>query len=178
MRQSLKTGDKAPEFSLIGADGMIHTMVDYKGFKGVCFCFLSLKCDASKKNLKEIEKLKDKYASKSIAFVCIFDKEASASFSDTLTKLKNLHLNADVLLDATGDLRAKFQVTCTPHYFIFNQSKHLIYSGCLQSDIETPCSEYNPNYIANALDQLVGGLPIKTPVTDPVGSAVQELSFL
>lgn len=177
MRQTLKTGNKAPEFSLIGADGMIHTMVDYKGYKGICFCFLSLNCVASKNSLKEIEKLKECYQNKSIAFVCIFDKRAEDSFSETLTNLKDLKLNSDLLLDATGDLKRKFGVTTTPQYFIFNQSKHLIYSGCLKTSIADEASVENPNYISLALDQLVGGLPIETPYTDPIGTPVAEYSF-
>ena len=96
MRRSLVTGDKAPEFSLIGSDGMIHTLVDFKGYKGVCICFFSLTCEESKKALPMLKDLKERYRSKSIAFVGVCGKEEMDSFSETLTKFKALELGFDV----------------------------------------------------------------------------------
>jgi peroxiredoxin len=168
MSRDLNTGDKAPEFSLIGADGMIHTLVDYKGYKGVCFCFLSQTCGFSKKSLPGISKLQEQY--KSIAFVAVYGKEEDASFTETLSELNNLGLTIDILLDSTKDLTTKFSVQTTPHFFIFNQSKHLIYSGAHYSE------DQSADNIANALYELVGGLPISTPKTSPIGTATTEFA--
>ncbi len=162
MAKGLHTGDKAPEFSLIGADGMIHTMVDYKGFKGVCFCFLSRTCKISKQMQPKINDLQEKY--KSIAFVGIFGKDEAESFTATLEELRNSGLNIDILLDSTKDLTNKFSIQKTPHFFVFNQSKHLIYSGALQS------VDGSEEYLAKALYELVGGLPISLPMTTVYGT--------
>ena len=97
------------------------------------------------------------------------------SFSETLTKFKALELGFDVLLDTTTDLRNKFGVETTPHCFIFNQSKHLIYSGRILKDPSAEIGRENINYISLALDQLVGGLPIEIPFTDSIGTRVNSL---
>lgn len=162
MIKGLNTGDKAPEFSLIGADGMIHTLVDYKGFKGVCFCFLARGCKTSKETFSKINKLQEKY--KSIAFVGVFAKDAAESFTSTLEELKALPLEVDILLDSTKDLSNKFSIETTPHFFVFNQSKHLIYSGAFEDQ------NTKEEYLANALYELIGGLPISTPTTNVYGS--------
>ncbi len=169
MKQGLETGDRAPEFSLIGSDGMIHTLVDYKGYKGVCFCFFSTTCQTSQKALQEINLLKSNFFKKSIAFVGICIKDANHSFSAMLEELNTLGCNFDLLLDATGDLSKRFGIETTPHFFIFNQSKHLIYSGRLKDDYFEIDGENNINYVGNALDQLVGALPIEIPQTEPIG---------
>ncbi|MCH9624683.1 MAG: Thiol-disulfide oxidoreductase ResA [Chlamydiia bacterium] len=170
MSRDLNTGDKAPEFSLIGADGMIHTLVDYKGYKGVCFCFLSQTCKFSKKSIPEITKLQEQY--KSIAFVAVYAKDEQASFTETLSQLNNLGLTIDILLDSTKDLTRKFSVHTTPHFFIFNQSKHLIYSGAHFNQDDSI------DYIANALYELVGGLPISTPKTIPTGTSTTAFATI
>lgn len=168
MSRGLNTGDKAPEFSLIGADGMIHTLVDYKGYKGVCFCFLSQACQFSKDSLPGINELQEQY--KSIAFVAVYGKDEDRSFTETLTSLNNLDLKIDILLDSTKDLTKKFSVETTPHFFIFNQSKHLIYSGAHFNH------DGSINYLGNALYELVGGFPISTPKTNPIGSSISTLA--
>ena len=164
MSRGLNTGDKAPEFSLIGADGMIHTLVDYKGFKGICFCFLSQTCKTSQESLESITKLQEQY--KSIAFVAIYGKAEQDSFTETLASLNKLGLTIDILLDSTKDLATKFSIEATPHFFIFNQSKHLIYSGALNNG--------SVEYLSTALYELVGGLPITTPKTKITGTPVQD----
>ncbi|MCH9620739.1 MAG: hypothetical protein S4CHLAM20_01400 [Chlamydiia bacterium] len=169
MRHGLETGEIAPEFSLIGADGMIHTLVDYRGFKGICFCFFTLEGEESKKALDELKILQQQYKQKSIAIVGICIKQEE-SFRETLKALKGLNLGIDLLVDATGDLSSKFDIATTPHTFIFNQSHCLIYSGAI--------SNGSDNYLSNALDQLIGGLPIKTPWTEPLGREVKPLAYV
>ncbi len=178
MKRSLVTGDKTPEFSLIGSDGMIHTLVDFKGYKGVCFCFFSLTCEMSKNAFPMFKELKQRYRSKSIAFVGVCGKEELDSFSETLTRFKALELGFDVLLDTTKDLSNKFGVQITPHCYIFNQSKHLIYSGRILKDPNAAIGGENINYVSLALEQLVGGLPIEFPSTDPIGSPIEVLASL
>ena len=163
--KGLNTGDKAPEFSLIGADGMIHTLVDYKGYKGICFCFLSQTCTTSQNAFKKISALQEKY--RSIAFVGIFGKEPDASFTETLENLKSLGLGIDILLDSTKDLTGKFSVETVPHFFVFNQSKHLIYSGALES------KDGQEEFLATTLYELVGGLPISSPRTAVYGTSTE-----
>jgi peroxiredoxin len=170
MRNGIEIGDKTPGFSLIGSDGMIHTLIDYKGFKGVCFFFFSLNCEYSKELICEIIALKEQFKTKSIAFVGICKKDTFTSFGESLTRLAGLNMGMDTLLEATGDLFGKFGVMVTPHFFIFNQSKHLIYSGLLK--------DQKTNYVSLALDQLVGGIPISTPKTEPVGSIIQDFAFI
>jgi peroxiredoxin len=170
MRHGLNTGDIAPEFSLIGADGMIHTLVDYKGFKGTCFVFFTLDGKDRENTLNELDRLKEHYKHKSIAFVGVCIKQEEG-FRETLKTLKSFNLDIDLLVDATGAFSSQFNVNIAPHAFIFNQRNHLIYSGCI-IDAQT-----EQNYISEALDQLIGGLPIKNPWTEPVGSEVIELTF-
>ena len=174
--RSLVTGDKTPEFSLIGSDGMIHTLNDFKGYKGVCFCFFSLTCNESKRTFPMFKELKERYTTKSIAFVGVCGKEERDSFSETLAKFKALDLGFNVLLDTTKELIKKFGVYTTPDCYIFNQSKHLIYSGRVLKDLNSERAKENTNYIALALDQLVGGLPIEFPSTDPIGSPIEVLT--
>lgn len=164
MSRGLEVGDRTPEFSLIGADGMIHTLDDYKGFKGVCFAFFADHEKLSTVAISEMEKLKADYAKKSIAFAGIYRKSAEESFSGVLEALKNLHLDIDVLLDGTGDLSRKFSIESYPTFFIFNQSKHLIYKG---RAFEKSDDQTSVNYLSTALDELIGGLPISYPETNP-----------
>jgi peroxiredoxin len=168
MRSSIQIGSKAPSFSLIGADGMIHTLIDYRGFKGICFFFFSLKCESSKKIFEDVIKLKENYKNKSIAFVGICIKDPYISFSDSLKGLSELNLGVDLLLEATGNLVDKFGVEVTPHFYIFNQSNLLIYKGLVRDS--------KINYISLALDQLVGGMVITNPETEALGSSIFEFS--
>lgn len=171
MRHGLETGDMAPEFSLIGADAMIHTLVDYKGYKGTCFCFITLGCQKSDKAIEELKRLQELYKQKSIAFVgiCIRQDE---TFRECLKALKAFDVDFDLLVDGTGDLSSKFDIEIVPHTFIFNQSKHLIYSGTILNETT------GQNYVEAALDELVGGLPISCPWTEVDGSRISRLSFV
>jgi len=171
MIHGLETGEVAPEFSLIGADGMIHTLVDYRGFKGTCFCFFTLDNNKSLKAIKDLKEIAAEYKQKSIAFVGVCIKQEE-SFRETLKTLKGFDMGFDLLVDSTGDLSSKFDIAAVPHTFLFNQSKRLIYSGKVLDEAS------GQNYVVEALDQLVGGLPIKTPWTQPDAEEIKPFSYV
>ncbi len=66
-----------------------------------------------------------------------------------------------------------FEAKTTPQIFILNADGKLVYNGALDDDPADKKQGSKINYVALALDALLNGKEITTPLTQPYGCTVK-----
>ena len=63
----------------------------------------------------------------------------------------------------------------TPHMYVINKEGIVVYVGAIDDNDSTEVAviAHSKNYVAQALDELLAGQPVSTPVTIPYGCSVK-----
>ena len=92
--------------------------------------------------------------------------------------LKREKAAADYYLsDESGAVGRSYGATKTPEFFIINSSGKIAYHGAFDDNTQEPGQDQKPatntkNYVLKALQDLVAGIPVKTPKTDLFGEGI------
>ena len=81
------------------------------------------------------------------------------------------------LSDESGAVGQSYGATKTPEIFIINSDGKIAYHGAFDDDTQEPGPGEKPlpntkNYVLQALQDLVAGIPVATPKTDLFGSGI------
>ncbi|WP_263354586.1 redoxin domain-containing protein [Acidicapsa acidisoli] len=147
----LSIGSPAPNFSLPGVDGRIHTLSDYDSSPVLVVVFTCNHCPIAQMYERRIQQLADDYKSKEVAVVAIqpndprairIDELDSSDMSDSLAEMKvrveYKHLTYPYLYDGdTQQVARAYGPRATPHVFIFDHLRRLRYEGRIDTSYRT-----------------------------------------
>ena len=139
----LATGSLAPDFSLPGVDGKMHSLADYSSSPVLVVVFTCNHCPIAQMYEQRIQQLADDYRDRGVALVAIqpndpkalrIDELDSSDISDSLDEMKirvaYKHLRYPYLYDGeTQSVARAYGPQATPHVFIFDETRHLRYEG-------------------------------------------------
>lgn len=181
----LPIGSAAPAFSLMGADGAIHSSTDFKGSQVLVVAFICNHCTESQLYEARLNRLARDYASKGVAIVAVQSSNPKAfsekdlAWSDVGESLDDMKERATFrnfrfpyLYDGdAGSTALAFGASVAPSVFIFDKERKLGYSGRIDDD---PADGPNANhYAAVAIDALLAGTPIPVTSTAAVGCSLR-----
>lgn len=97
------------------------------------------------------------------------DEVAQKTFADMKSSADH------IILDPEGLIGRTYGAKTTPHMFVVDREGKLAYAGAIDSiaSADTMDVEKAENYVAKALDELLAGKKITTPVTDSYGCSVK-----
>jgi hypothetical protein len=78
------------------------------------------------------------------------------------------------LRDATQASARAYGALRTPHFFVFDGERKLVYTG-RAVDNPKDTAKATVNDLENALDDLAAGRPVRVPLTNPIGCNVKWL---
>jgi hypothetical protein len=78
-----------------------------------------------------------------------------------------------LLIDPNGRLAGQLGVTKTPHFAILGPGGELLYSGAFDSNLIATSANHQP-YLREALDSVLAGEPVESPVTRTFGTPVRR----
>jgi len=129
---SLKTGDIAPDFSLMGIDDKMHSLEGYVGSKGLLVIFMCNHCPYVKAKIDAIKQIHEKFK-EDIALVGINSNDSVEYPDDSFENMKKIAnekgMKFDYLVDEKQDVAKKYGAICTPDPFLFDQNRKLIFHG-------------------------------------------------
>ncbi|NRF89663.1 redoxin domain-containing protein [Paenibacillus frigoriresistens] len=108
-----QTGDKSPNFSLVGLDGKTHELSDYKG-KPVLINFWGTFCPPCKEEMPALQKQYDKWSKEGVVFLEVNVDKNKVTVQSFMDQYK---LNMPVLLDAKEVVRKQYGVMDYPTTF-------------------------------------------------------------
>ena len=173
---TLSIGSKACEFSLKGTDGKIYSQSDFAEAKVLVIFFTCNHCPYVIGSDEVTRKTAEKFAAQGVKFVGINSNSRHTyeedSFENMVKRMKQYKFPWVYLYDETQEVARAYGALRTPHFFVFNEKRKLVYTG---RGVDSPrdTSKMTVNDLENALEELLGGKEITTPVTNPIGCNVK-----
>jgi peroxiredoxin len=176
MSFTLQIGDKAPYFSLPSTDGKVWSLEDFNHDPFLVLFFTCNHCPYVIGSDEHTRKTALFFQEKGVRFAGINSNSKNTYEEDSFPNMQKrmagnqfpwlyLHDESQQIALAYGALR-------TPHFFVFNQERKLIYTG---RGIDYP-RDYTKSTIDDlhrALDEAVQGKSISVPVTNPIGCNIK-----
>jgi peroxiredoxin len=174
-------GAPAPDFDVVGYDGNIYRLSDFKG-KLVVLEWTNHECPFVVKHYStgNMQKTQEFAAEKGAVWLTVISSapgkqgHVSAEKARELTKSRNAKPSA-VLLDESGDIGRAYGARTTPHMFLIDEAGILRYMGAIDDKPTTKRSDVDvaTNYVIAALTGWTENGKVDVDVTAPYGCAVK-----
>lgn len=175
MAFTLQIGDKAPDFNLPATNGKTYQLSDFKDDVLVVF-FTCNHCPYVIGSDELTRKTVEKYTPRGVQFVGINSNSKNTyvedSFEHMVKRMEEHNFPWLYLHDETQDIAKAYGALRTPHFYVFNKSRELIYTG-RAVDNPKDTSMATVNDLENALDEQLAGKEISVAVTNPIGCNVK-----
>jgi peroxiredoxin len=176
MAFTLTPGSKAPDFSLRATDGNVYSLKSFANVKILVIFFTCNHCPYVIGSDEVTRKTADKFKSQGVKFVGINSNSPNTyeedSFDNMVKRMERYKFPWTYLYDDTQDIARVYGALRTPHFFVFNEERKLVYTG---RGVDNPrdTSKMTINDLENALEELLGGKEITTAITNPIGCNVK-----
>ena len=169
-------GSKAPDFSLRATDGDTYSLKDFADAKVLVIFFTCNHCPYVIGSDEVTRQTAEKFADQGVKFVGINSNSPNTyeedSFENMVKRMKQYQFPWLYLYDETQDIALAYGALKTPHFFVFNSERELVYTG-RAVDNPRQASEITVNDLENTLEELLAGKEITTPITNPIGCNVK-----
>ncbi|MDF7807437.1 thioredoxin family protein [Pontiellaceae bacterium B12219] len=175
MAFTLQIGEQAPAFSLPATDGNTYALSDFTE-KWLVVFFTCNHCPYVIGSDENTRKIAEKFSEKGVRFVAINSNSpntyAEDDFDHMVARMAENKFPWLYLHDATQDIAEAYGALRTPHFYVFNEARELVYVG---RAIDTPRdhTQSTTHELEDALDELLAGKPVSQPVTNPIGCNVK-----
>lgn len=178
---AVKTGDIAPDVSVVDTAGQMHKLSDFRG-KTVVLEWTNADCPYVKKHYGagNMQALQKEAADEGAVWLSVISSapgkqgHVSPARADELTTSRSAMPTA-VLLDSDGAKGRAYAAKTTPHMYVIKGDGTMAYQGAIDSN-----GSHDPatipgatNYVRAALASLKSGTPIAKPVTKAYGCSVK-----
>ncbi len=175
MAYTLQIGQSAPEFNLPSTDGKTYRLSDFKDPYLVVF-FTCNHCPYVIGSDEVTRKTADRFAEKGVRFVGINSNSANTYPSDSFDNMQKRMAQYSFpwlyLYDESQDIARAYGALRTPHFFVFNEKRELVYTG-RGTDSPRDASGITVNDLDRALEELTSGRKVSVPVTNPIGCTIK-----
>lgn len=173
---TLQLGAQAPAFKLPATDGKTYSLKDFEKSPYLVLFFTCNHCPYVIGSDEVTRKTAEKYAKKGFAFVGINSNSVHTkpedSFEHMQQRMEEHKFPWIYLHDQSQDIARAYGALRTPHFYVFDRNRKLLYTG---RGVDSPRNAANikVNDLENALEDIVAGRPVKTPLTNPIGCNVK-----
>ena len=153
-------GFKAPAFELLDVKtDQIIKSEDLFGIKGTLIMFICNHCPFVKHINEQIVQIANDYKNSGIKLIAISSNDIINYPEDSPVEMKKIAIKEKFifpyLFDETQIVAKSYDAACTPDFFIFNNSKKLVYRGQLDDSRPGNNIDVTGIDIRNALDSLI-----------------------
>jgi len=176
MAFTLQIGSKAPDFKLPATDGKTYTLASFKDADVLVVFFTCNHCPFVTGSDEITRQTAQKFAPKGVKFVGINSNSvntyAEDGFEHMVERMKEHKFPWVYLHDKSQDIARAYGALRTPHFFVFDKNRKLVYTG---RGVDNPreTAKMTTNDLDRALTELVAGKPISVPMTNPIGCNVK-----
>lgn len=173
---TLSIGAHAPDFTLAGTDGRIYSLKDFNAAGTLVVFFTCNHCPYVVGSDEVTRKTAEKFMSKGVVFVGINSNSPNTypedSFYHMVKRMAEHKFPWHYLFDPTQDIARKYGALRTPHFYVFDKHRKLVYTG---RGVDSPrdTSKMTMNDLDRALEDVVAGRPVVNPLTNPIGCNVK-----
>lgn len=171
----LAIGERAVDFhDLLGVDGARYSLATFARHPILVVVFICTGCPTVKANEERLIALQERYAKAGAQFVAINANNPYLSPPDTykemMRRARDKGFNFPYLKDEDGSVAERFGAISTPHVFVLDAKRRLVYKGRID-DARDPARATSSD-LENALRDLSAGEPVAVAQTQPFGCAI------
>lgn len=176
MAFTLNIGADMPDFKLKATTGEFFSPGDFSSFPFLVIFFTCNHCPYVIASDEHTRSVAEKYSTRGVGFVAINSNSPSTYREDDFDHMKErmeqykfpwLYLH-----DETQETALAYGALRTPHFYLFDRDRKLVYTGRALDNPRNP-SMSSHHDLERALDELIEGKPVSLPVTNPVGCNVK-----
>jgi len=176
MSYTLQPGQKAIDFRLPATDGREYSLSDFDNHPYLVLFFTCNHCPYVLGSDEVTRSMAEKYRDKGVVFVGINSNSENTypedSFPNMVKRMEKQKFPWKYLYDKDQSLVKEYGALKTPHFYVFNRERELVYTG---RGVDSPrdVSRMTVNDLERALDELTSGRKISVPVTNPIGCNIK-----
>ncbi|MFC2125715.1 thioredoxin family protein [Bacteroidota bacterium] len=176
MSFTLQPGQQAPDFNLPATDGNTYQLSDFGDSPILVVFFTCNHCPYVIGSDEVTRQTAIKYTGQDVKFVGINSNSPNTypedDFDHMVKRMEENNFPWLYLYDQTQEVAMTYGALRTPHFYVFDKDRKLIYTG---RGIDSPrdTSKMIINDLENALMQHLNGQEINIPVTNPIGCNVK-----
>lgn len=175
MAYTLQAGEKAPDFSLKATDGKTYSLSNFDSKLLVVF-FTCNHCPYVIGSDDVTRETAMSFLPEQVQFVGINSNSPNTykedSFENMCKRMDQENFPWVYLHDATQEVAKKYGALKTPHFFLFDENRKLVYTG---RGVDSPrdTSRMTINDLQNAIQECLETGTVKKPYTNPIGCNVK-----
>ena len=176
MAFTLQLGKKAPDFKVPATDGKTYSLADFAQAKALVVFFTCNHCPFVLGSDEVTRETADRFRGKGVAFIGINSNSEHThpddDFVHMVERMKQHHFPWIYARDKSQDVAKAYGALRTPHFYVFNQERKLVYTG---RGLDNPrnSAESTINDLDRTLEEVLAGRAVSTPATNPIGCNVK-----
>jgi peroxiredoxin len=173
---TLPLGSSAPDFSHKATDGNEYSLADFASAETLVIFFTCNHCPYVVGSDELTRTTALKFAGTGVKFVGINSNSANTyaedDFENMVKRMQEHKFPWLYLHDTTQEVAKAYGALRTPHFFIFDRDRKLVYTG---RGVDNPrdASKVTTNDLEAALAEQTTGSKITVPLTNPIGCNVK-----
>ena len=171
----LKTGDRAPDFDLMGIDDKTHSLENYKDYDALLVIFICNHCPYVKAKVEAIKEIHDKFKD-TVALVGINSNDTINYPDDSFDNMKKIAeekgIKFDYLVDDSQEIAKKYGAICTPDPFLFDKERKLVFHGRIDNAMNPDDTATEKTMIIN-IEKLLAGEKIEKDFDPSIGCSIK-----
>jgi peroxiredoxin len=173
---TLRIGDKARDFKLQATDGKTYSLDDFKTSRTLVVFFTCNHCPFVTGSDEVTRATALRFKDKGVAFIAINSNSENThqedDFNNMVKRMNEQRFPWVYVRDKSQDVARAYGALRTPHFFVFNEERRLVYTG---RGVDNPrnTAEMTTNDLERALEEVVAGKPVSIPLTNPIGCNVK-----
>ena len=175
MSFTLQLSQKAPEFNLISTSNENVSISSFDS-KFLVIFFTCNHCPYVTGSDEVTRQTANKFRDKDVSFIAINSNSANTyqedSFENMVLRMEEYEFPWVYLHDADQEIALKYGALKTPHFYVFNEQRELVYTG---RGVDSPldANKIKINNLELVLDELTSNTLISIPITNPIGCSVK-----
>jgi len=176
MAFTLGIGAHAPDFTLPATDGSTCQLSDFDAAAVLVIFFTCNHCPYVIGSDEVTRGTADRFAPKGVTFVGINSNSKHTypedDFEHMVARMKEQNFPWIYLYDESQHVARAYGALRTPHFYVFDRSRRLIYTG---RGVDSPrdTSRMTVNDLERALEEHFSGTDVSVPLTNPIGCNVK-----
>jgi peroxiredoxin len=174
--ETLPLGRPMPAFELPGIDGTSVSLASLAASNLVVVNFTCNHCPYAQAYEDRFMDLVRAFSPRGVAFVAISANDAAAYPADSFENMKSRHrarnFNFPYLYDESQAVARAYGAVCTPHLFVGDAGRKLVYEGRIDDNWKDPAAARHHD-LRDALEALLDGKAVPSPRTSPMGCSIK-----
>lgn len=173
---TLSLGSNPPDFQLLSTDGKTCSLDTFADARVLVIFFTCNHCPYVLGSDEVTRATAEKFAERGVSFVAINanskDTYIEDDYAHMVTRMAEKRFPWKYLRDESQETALAYGALRTPHFFVFDKERRLVYSG---RGVDNPrdVSKMTVNDLDRALDEVTSGRPVTVPLTNPIGCNVK-----